>query len=146
MSSSRESWGMQKKSKVRVSIGILYYLQMSYLSGEILGDSGQEGLGEVEAWNPEAGRGAVVDPSLHELESFQEIQDPGSHGLETGVGDLLPEFRHPVVVDCVEQGLEVVGHGDYAVDGFLQVAQGAGDSHDHPIVPDEFLLQNLRLS
>jgi hypothetical protein len=50
-------------------------------------------LGEEEAGDPVAGRGAVGDPALDEAGALQQVSHPGGQGLEAGVSLRGPQLR-----------------------------------------------------
>jgi hypothetical protein len=86
-----------------VSIGSLYFLFYTYFSRVVLQNSREETLGEVKAWNPEVCGLSLVDPALNEVEPLDEVDDPGGHGFQTGVGHSVPLFRHFIVVNGIWQ-------------------------------------------
>ena len=46
------------------------------LPGEVLQDSCDECLGKEEAWEPESLRGSLIDPTVEECDSVDEVLSP----------------------------------------------------------------------
>lgn len=63
------------------------------LAGVHLQHARQEALWEEEARQPEAGRGALLQPRPHEGDARDIVLDPGGQWLEGGVANLGPALR-----------------------------------------------------
>lgn len=84
-------------------------------------DSRQERLSEEEPWDPEVGRSSLIDPFLHELESFDEVIDVASQRFQAWIGNFEEQIRHFVIEDTVENNLKFLTHDNEPVDGLIDI-------------------------
>ena len=53
-----------------------------------------------------------------------------------------PHFRHTVVVDAVEHGLECLGHDHQSLESFPQIHKGRVNYFEETVIADDLLNQN----
>mmetsp|Transcript_69925 Transcript_69925/g.182202 ORF Transcript_69925/g.182202 Transcript_69925/m.182202 type:complete len:227 (+) Transcript_69925:300-980(+) len=109
---------------------------------EVLQLPGEEGLGEVEARQPERDRYAALDPVSEEVQPRAEVGDIRGHRLQRWVGHLLPVVRLLVQEDARGDLLELGAHHHEPLHRQADVDQGGADADEELVEPEELLVEH----
>lgn len=108
----------------------------------VLKNTSQERLGEEESRNPEVWWSTLINPFLHEFESFNEIIDPTTKWFQAGICIRVPDFRDFIIEHAVENKLKILTHHHKPIDCFVNINQSRSNSIQKLIESKKFLLKH----
>lgn len=72
-------------------------------------------------------------PALHEIDSLDQVIEPGSKRLQRRVGYNFPVWRHLAVLEAEVHLVELTRHEDDTVDGLIKVSKALAHGSQEPV-------------
>ena len=92
-----------------------------------------EALREEEAADPVGGRVATNEPAVEELDTSDQVLEPGCEWLERRIGDLLPVRWDDTVSKAEVHVVERLRHNDETTDGLDKVIKRLPHDVEKPV-------------
>jgi hypothetical protein len=114
----------------------------SVLSCEVLLNTSEETLSEVESRDPIIRWFSILDPRIDEFESLDEVDNVRGKWLNGWIGTSCPEGWNSVIEQGLSNSFQLGTHHNFSLNGSLNIDKRTPDSVQERIVPKDFLLQD----